>query len=228
MDFDVKGIDIDNIKKMSQAVEKYKKNVQKLVESITAIPKSAIDSAIKGNVAQEKYNGAVKVLNEYATNTINKLSNFSNLLETEIRSRYENGENDIGTDAFDNLGKGMETGDTGTSAGSSSSGGDTSSGGNDNWNATYGEENADVFPGTGDSGSDDDDWDYEFDFGDDDDDWDFERSDTGSNNDSDSGSDWTYFNYDKDKGIWEFERSTGKKSGKSKSDAGSEIDYGDG
>lgn len=100
MNFDVKGIDLDGITKMVGAVDKYKKNVTKLVGDITSVPNKMIDAAIKGPKAQESYKAGVTRLKENAEAIIKKMDQFAAVLNNEIRNRYESGEENISSSSF--------------------------------------------------------------------------------------------------------------------------------
>ena len=99
MNFDVKGIDLDGIQKMVAAVQSYKRDAINALASITSIPATVLSLAIKGN-SQAIYNNSVNRLNSRMTGYINQLSRFESALNTEIKSRYINGEQSVASSSF--------------------------------------------------------------------------------------------------------------------------------
>ena len=99
MNFDVRGIDLDGISKMVQVISMYKRECINALSTVTRMPKSVLNSAIRGN-AQVEYNASVNRLNNRMTTVINQLAQFESALNNEIRMRYQSGEQRIASSTF--------------------------------------------------------------------------------------------------------------------------------
>ena len=103
MNFDVKGIDIDGISKMSSAIETYKVAIEKSVDNIVKVDPKVLNKAIKGDVAQTQYKAAVSRVQENAKALVRQLDSFKTVLDTEIKTRYESGQSNVSSTAFDSV-----------------------------------------------------------------------------------------------------------------------------